>query len=206
MKKIILSLALSISLFGADLDKPFMTEQMLDNDLETHEYQLFYTKTLDIPLKGLTPKVIFRGKIDEYYDFFKKDMVHHLNISNEAIAHATGNALNTLQHMHVENYLNNSAFKNAGESFGISLLMQPIAVGLFGDDQYVEVTDYYEGETPKTRVIKYIVSDESLPEEELSMIYNTAQKSYHFNRGKAVTALMHKEYIKARKTLNRSQK
>jgi len=180
---------------------------MLENDLETHEYQLFFTKTNNVPLDNLKPKVIFSGKISDYYDFFKKDMIKNLNISNETLQSATNNALNSVKQTAKNSMLNKEALKNAGQNLGISLIMQPIAIGLFGDDHYVQVTDYYDNDTPKTRVIKYIVSDEALPEEELESIYSTTNdRSYHFNRGKTASAFSQKDYQKFRRTQNRSQK
>lgn len=208
MKSILLLISIIVYSFASsNMDKPFMTKQMLDNDLETHEYQVFYTKTLDIPLDNLTPKLVFSGTLSDYHDFFKKDMITKLSISNETLQSATSNALNSVKQT-VNHTLNKSdILKNAGQNFGIALIMQPIAIGLFGDDHYVQVVDYYNQEVPKTRVIKYIVSDESLPKEELEMIYNsTEDRSYHFNRGKAASTFTVKQYREFRKTHNGVQK
>lgn len=208
MKSIFLFISIILYSFASsNIDKPFMTKQMLDNDLETHEYQIFYTKTLDIPLDNLTPQVIFTGTLSDYYDFFKKDMVTKLNISNETLQSATSNALNSVKQTVNHTFNKGDILKNAGQNFGIALIMQPIAIGLFGDDHYIQVIDYYNKEVPKTRVIKYIVSDESLPKEELEMIYNsTKDRSYHFNRGKAASTFTVKQYREFRKTHNRIQK
>lgn len=208
MKKLLIAGLFSLSLFGSSIDKPFMTKEMLDNDLETHEYQIFFTKTNDIPLDNLTPKVIFTGKLTDYYDFFKKDMIKNLSLSTETLQTASTNALNTVTDSMKNNLgqVTKDSLKNAGQNFGVALIMQPISIGLFGDDHYVQVVDYYENNTPKTRVIKYIVSDEGLPNEELEMIYNsTNDRSYHFNRGKTATAFSQKDYSQFIKTQNRSQ-
>jgi len=65
MKKLLIASLFSLSLFGNSIDKPFMSKEMLNNDLETHEYQMFFTKTNDIPLDNLSPKVIFTGKLTD---------------------------------------------------------------------------------------------------------------------------------------------
>ena len=145
--------------------------------------------------------------LNDYYNFFKKDMVKKLNISNETLQTATSNVLNSVKQTVNHTINKGDILKNAGQNFGIALIMQPIAIGLFGDDHYIQVIDYYNGEVPKTRVIKYIVSDESLPKEELDMIYTSARdRSYHFNRGKAASTFTIKQYREFRKTQNRVQK
>lgn len=208
MKKLLIASLFSLSLFGNSIDKPFMTKEMLNNDLETHEYQIFFTKTNDIPLDNLSPKVIFTGKLTDYYDFFKKDMIKNLDLSTETLSSASANALKNITDSIKNNLgqITKDSLKNAGQSFGVTIILQPIAIGLIGDEHYVQVVDYYENDIPKTRVIKYIVSDEALPNEELEMIYNsTNDRSYHFNRGKTATAFSQKDYYQFRKTHNRSQ-
>jgi hypothetical protein len=55
---------------------------------------------------------------------------------------------------------------------------------VLGDDTYIQVVDYYIEDKPVTRVLKYLVSDDGLDEEEINLVFNTTNdQSYHFRSG-----------------------
>lgn len=206
MRKWVLLLLLSGSAFSATMEKPFMTKEMLDNDLETHEYQLFYTKTLDIPTEGLQAKIVFDGSISGYFNFIEEERKSELKLSNETIGSAVNGALNGAQQAVRQAMNNPDVLQNAVYGMGIGLVVNPLATLVFGDDAYAQVTDFYDGDTPKTRVIKFIQSDESLPEDERKMIYDASNdRSYHFNRGKACSLFISKQYKKFENSCNQEQ-
>ena len=205
MRQWILLLLLSVSSFSATIEKPFMTKEMLDNDLETHEYQLFYTKTLDIPTEGLEAKIVFDGSLRGYFNFLESERKLQFKITNETIGSSIEGALRGAQQT-VKQALNNpNILNNAVYGMGIGLITNPLSTLVFGDDTYAQVTDYYDKKTPKTRVIKFIQSDESLPEDERKMIYDASNRSYHFNRGKACSLLIPKKYEKVATNCNQEQ-
>ncbi len=209
MKKIIyglLSLCL-VALADPVLEKPFMTKAMTENDLETHQYQFFYTSSNGILTNGLTQKIIFSGSLSDYLEFIKNDLnAKRALLSNETLSTASSSAFNAAINTAANTLKKSDLANNAVQGFGIGLVVNPMAGMLFGDDHYAQIEDYYEGETPKTRVIKYIVSDESLPKDELKMIYETSNgRSYHFNRGKASALLNAKKYDEIIKTFNKDQ-
>lgn len=209
MKKIVYGLLCLYFTAFADpaLEKPFMTKEMLENDLETHEYQFFYTSTNRIPINGLTQKIIFSGSLSEYFEFIKNDLnAKRALLSNGTLYTASDSAFNAAINSASKTIKTSDIANNAVQGFGIGLVVNPMAGMLFGDDHYVQVEDYYEGEIPKTRIIKYIVSDESLPKDELKMIYDSSNgRSYHFNRGKTSALLSGKQYDEIIKTINKDQ-
>lgn len=184
-----------------------MTKEMLDNDLDTNEYQFFYTKTRDIPTEGLQSKIVLDGTMGDYFDFIQSEQKVQLKVSNETIGSAIQGALDSTQRTVMQTVNSQNFANNAIKGMGIGLIVNPVSTFLLGDDQYVQVTDYFDGQTLKTRVIKFIESDESLPKDERKMIYEASNdRSYHFNRGKTGSLLMPKEYDKFKKTCNEEQK
>lgn len=208
MKKIIYGLLCLCVVVLADpvSEKSFMTKAMIENDLETHQYQFFYTSSNGIPTNGLTQKIIFSGSLTNYFEFIKNDLNAKRTLSNETLSTASGSAFNAAINAASNSIKKSDIANNAVQGFGIGLVVNPMAGMLFGDDHYAQIEDYYEGETPKTRVIKYVVSDESLPNDELKMIYETSNgRSYHFNRGKASALFNAKKYDEIIKTFNKDQ-
>jgi hypothetical protein len=191
---------------GADIEKPFMTKEMLANDIETNEYQFFYTKSLDIPIGGLQKKIVYDGKIGGYFDFIESEHKVELSLSNAAIASAVSSGLDGARQSAMHTISSAEISGDAIRGAGIGLISNPLAKLFLGDDQYIQVADYMDGESVKTRIIKYIVSDEGLPKDELKMIYDASiERSYHFNRGKAASLIASKDYIKALETYNKDQ-
>ncbi len=158
MKKILILIAFICTLVNAEVK---LTKELIDNDIETNEYQLFVTKTVNIPTDNLKAKVVFIGELEDYFEKYKtiyeQDMTEELSL----IAGETGKVI-----LRAAFSLDNSNI-------------------FFGDANYAQVTDYTNNGEFATRIIKYIISDENLPKEDQEMIYATTNSdSYHFNKGK----------------------
>lgn len=190
MKKIFFIFVLISAYLHAEIK---LTKQMLDNDIETYEFQLFISKTLDLSLEQLKSKISFMGSYGKYQDFYKKSLSDEKLLSQgtkEAMLNgAVRGTLKTLESAKALQLINyDNLLKNAGMGVGIGLIVNPLAKMAFGDDTYVQVVDYYKGSTPVTRITKLIISDEGLPKDELKMIFNTTNdESYHYNDGKVLS-------------------
>ncbi len=65
-------------------------------------------------------------------------------------------------------------------AFSLISLLAPV----FGDDTYIQVTDYYKDDKPVTRLLKYLVSDDGLDTNEMKLVFSTTNdQSYHFRSG-----------------------
>jgi len=143
-----------------------LTEELIDNDIETNEYQLFVTKTVDVSIDNLKSEVIFTGELEDYFEKYREKYEQDMEEELAIIASSTGKVL----------------FRSI---FG-GLLFGDNSNVFFGDANYVQVTDYTKNGKFVTRIIKYIVSDENLPKEDQQMIYATTNSdNYHFNEGQA---------------------
>ena len=179
MKKFIISSLLTGSYLFAQVNAP---EVIRENDFETAEYQLFITNTKNIELSNdMTSKIVFEGEIDDYYKNYSEVTQKKFSLSEE-VAKRTVHDLDKVA---------NAAFYKdikSLENFGIatvgSIALNAMLGGILGDDTYVQVSDYYKYGKPVTRVIKYLVSDDGLDEEEYKMVFNTTNnQSYHFRSG-----------------------
>jgi hypothetical protein len=162
MRKIFVLLAFMSVVLNAEIK---LTEELIDNDIETNEYQLFVTKTVNVSTDNLKSKVVFTGEIEDYLEKFREKYEQHIQ---EELALIAGETVK---------FIARSIFGKlaGGDNSNI----------FFGDANYVQVTDYTKDAKLVTRVIKYIVSDENLPLEDQNMIYATTNSdSYHFNEGK----------------------
>ena len=68
MKKILIMLFITM-LLNAEVK---LTKELIDNDIEINEYQLFVTKTVDIPTDNLKSKVIFTGELEDYLEKYRE--------------------------------------------------------------------------------------------------------------------------------------
>jgi len=162
MKKTLVLMTFLSILLNAEVK---LTQELIDNDIETNEYQLFVTKTVDVPTDGLKSKVIFTGELEDYLVKYREKYEQDMQEELALIANSTGKIL----------------FRSV---FG-GLLFGDNSNIFFGDANYVQVTDYTKDGKFVTRIIKYIVSDENLPLEDQEMIYDTTNSdNYHFNEGK----------------------
>lgn len=162
MKKILMMMLMSV-LLSAEVK---LTKELIDNDIETNEYQLFVTKTVNIPTDNLKAEVIFTGELEDYLEKYREKYEQDIQEELELIANATGKFL-------FRAFFNGILFGDNSNIF-------------FGDANYVQVTDFTDNGKFVTRIIKYIVSDENLPIEDQKMIYATTNSdNYHFNEGQA---------------------
>jgi hypothetical protein len=202
----VLTALISTSIFGSDFEKPFMTKEMLANKISTNEYQLFYLKSLDIPLDGLQKKIVYEGKASGYFDFINGEHKEALTLSNATIINSvnTGvdSAKDSAKHTISGVTIGSEALKGAGMGLVTNLLVN----AFLGNKQYIQVADYSDGKSIKNRVTKYIISDGGLSDDDLKMIYDASmERSYHFNRGKASSLLSFESYFKSAKTYNDTQ-
>ena len=179
MKKIIIStLFIGASLF-ADVKAP---KVLTNNSFETAEYQLFISNTKNIPItKDMTSKLIFEGEIEDYYKEYNKMVEQKFHTGEEvskrlmAMNQSLGSAV----------YLKDiQSLQNIGIATVGSIALNAMLGSVLGDDTYVQVVDYYQDDKPVTRVLKYLVSDDRLDEDEIKLVFNTTNdQSYHFRSG-----------------------
>lgn len=180
MKKIILtSLIIGSSLFG-QVNAP---DVLTDNDFETAEYQLFVTNTKNIKITtDLNKKIVYEGEIEDYYKNVNKVNSQKYSFSEESIKHAIDIHSNKLGNAIYYNDI--KTLKDIGVMSLGAAALKAMLNGLMDDDIYVQVADYYKNDKPVTRVIKYVVSDDNLDEEEMKLVFNTtSNQSYHFRSG-----------------------
>jgi len=180
MKKIIFSsLLLGGSLF-ADLNIP---EILTDNDYEAYEYQMFVTNTKKISITtDMERKVIFTGEAEDYY---KKYVESRKNIYAENVH------LNSIDIILSQNKLSKAISNkdlNSLKNLGVASIGAATLVGIIGDfiedDVYVQVEDYFKNGKRVTRLIKYMVCEDNLDDEELKIAFDTTDNdSYHFRSG-----------------------
>jgi hypothetical protein len=180
MKKIVLSSLLVSKFLFADVVAP---EVLTKNNFETSEYQLFVTNTRNIPItKDLVAKPIFEGKIKEYYVDFGEKSMQRMKVGEDTIK-----ALNLTD----QKYLTDSIYfkdmqslQNIGITAVGSAALISLLAPVFGDDTYIQVTDYYKDDKPVTRLLKYLVSDDGLDTNEIKLVFSTTNdQSYHFRSG-----------------------
>ncbi len=163
MKKIFVLMVFISVLLNAEVK---LTKELIDNDIETNEYQLFVTKTVNISIDNLKSEVIFTGELEDYLEKYREKYEQDMQDELALIASSTSKIV----------------FKGL---FG-GLLFGDNSNVFFGDANYVQVTDYSKDGKFVTRIIKYIVSDENLPIEDQNIIYATTNSdNYHFNEGQA---------------------
>lgn len=76
------------------------------------------------------------------------------------------------------------SLQNIGIATVGSIALNAMLGSVLGDDTYVQVKDYYQDDKPTTRVLKYLVSDDGLDENEIKLVFNTTNdQSYHFRSG-----------------------
>ena len=156
-------------------------EVLTKNDFETSEYQLFVTKTRSVELSGLTPKVVFEGDADNYYTEYQKVLEKKLDLSEQANAAITHKGTGIASSAY---YKEIRGLQNFGYAVVGSVVLNAMLGSFMGDRTYVQVTDYYKADEPVTRVVKYLVSDDSLDTEEMRLVFNTTDTtSYHFRSG-----------------------
>lgn len=179
MKKIIVtSLLISSFLFG-EVTAP---EVLVKNNFETAEYQLFVSNTRNIPItKDMTSKVIYEGKIDAYYKKYSEMSEQRFHTEEEitkrlvSMNQSIGNSIY---------YKDVKSLQNIGIATVGSIALNAMLGSVLGDDTYVQVTDYYKGNKPVTRILKYLVSDDGLDKNEIKLVFNTTNnQSYHFRSG-----------------------
>lgn len=179
MKKLLLSSLLASSFLFAEVTAP---EVLKKNDFETYEYQLFVTNTKNVVItQDMISKVIYEGNIKEYYKNFNEmnkkkfdaieEVADRLTYLNQSIGKAT--------------YYNDvKSLQNIGIATVGSIALNAMLGSILGDDTYVQVVDYYKDNQPITRVIKYLVSDDDLDNDEMKLVFNTTNnQSYHFRSG-----------------------
>jgi len=179
MKKFIISSLLTGSYLFAQVNAP---EVIRENDFETAEYQLFITNTKNIELSNdMTSKIVFEGEIDDYYKNYSEVTQKKFSLSEE-VAKRTVHDLDKVANATF--YKDIKSLENFGIATVGSIALNAMLGGILGDDTYVQVSDYYKDGKPVTRVIKYLVSDDGLDEEEYKMVFNTTNnQSYHFRSG-----------------------
>lgn len=154
LKNIAISLLVASSLLNA---KVTLSKKLIENDIDAEQYQLFVTKTVDVPLDELTSKVVFEGEMKEYIEAnkLKEDSKLEALISNRST---------------VGKYVSSAFFATA-----------------FENNEYVKCVDFYSGDTLKSRIVKYIIADDDLSKKEREEIYKTSNDtSYHYNDGHIV--------------------
>ena len=169
MKKVVLSSLLVSKFLFADVVAP---EVLTKNNFETSEYQLFVTNTRNIPItKDLVAKPIFEGKIKEYYVDFGEKSMQRMKVGEDTIK-----ALNLTD----QKYLTDSIYfkdmqslQNIGITAVGSAALISLLAPVFGDDTYIQVTDYYKDDKPVTRLLKYLVSDDGLDTNEIKLVFST---------------------------------
>jgi hypothetical protein len=177
-KTIISSLLISCSLL-ADVSAP---EVLTKNSFETSEYQLFVSNTKNIPITNdMTSKLIFEGNIKDYYKEYSKMVEQKFQVGEEvskklvAMNQSLGNAVY---------FKDIQSLQNIGIVTVGSIALNAMLGSVLGDDTYVQVMDYYKDNKPITRVLKYLVSDDGLDENEIKLVFNTTNnQSYHFRSG-----------------------
>ena len=81
-------------------------------------------------------------------------------------------------------YKDITSLQNIGIATVGSIALNAMLGSVLGDDTYIQVVDYYKDDKPITRLYKYIVSDDTLDEEEMKLVFNTTNnQSYHFRSG-----------------------
>ncbi|MDK2065442.1 hypothetical protein PT447_10940 [Aliarcobacter butzleri] len=179
MKKIILSSLLICGSLLADVKAP---EVLTKNSFETAEYQLFISNTRNIPItKDMTSKLVFEGKIKDYYTEYNKMVEQKFHAGEEvskrlvAMNQSVGNAVY---------FKDIQSLQNIGIATVGSIALNAMLGSVLGDDTYVQVVDYYKEDKPITRVLKYLVADDGLDEDEIKLVFNTTNdQSYHFRSG-----------------------
>ncbi len=179
MKKLLVSSLLIGTSLLADVRAP---EVLTTNSFETAEFQVFVTNTKNIPItQDMTTKVVFEGEIEDYYKEYNKmveqkfhtgeEVSKRLVAMNQSVGYATY-------------YKDINSLQNIGIATVGSIALNAMLGSVLGDDTYVQVVDYYKDGQPVTRLYKYIVSDDSLDEEEMKLVFNTtSNQSYHYRSG-----------------------
>jgi len=180
MKKIVLGSLLACSVLFAEVTVPKI---LTNNDFETYEYQFFVTNTREIAItKDMVEKVVFEGEIEDYYTFYNemnsKSFKAYEQLANNIVQHQNKTLGNALYFKDIK------ALQNIGIASVGSLALNALLGGILGDDSYVKVVDYYQENKLKTRLIKYIVSDDNLDKAQRELLYKTSNnQSYHFRSG-----------------------
>ena len=179
MKKGLLTLLFCSNLMFAEVEIP---QVLNDNNFETSEYQLFITNTNQVRItEEMSSKLVFEGDISDYYEAYQKMIEKRFRLSEEAtkrlidMSKPLGNAL----------YFNDvKSLNNIGIATVGSIALNSVLGTVLGDDTYVQVKDYYLNDELQTRLIKYLVSDDGLDEDEMQLVFNTTNnQSYHFRSG-----------------------
>ena len=189
MKRILLGSLLITSCLLAEINVP---KTLSDNDFEAYEFQLFVSNTKNIPItKDMTSKVVFEGKAKDYYENFNEINKKRFDTSEEvakrlvSVNQSLGNAAY---------YKDVQSLQNIGIATIGSMALNAVLGTFLADDTYVQVLDFYENEKKITRVIKYLVSDDGLDEDEYQLVFNTTNdESYHFRSG-GITSITKRLY------------
>lgn len=184
MKKLILGLLVFGSSLLAEINIPSV---LSDNDFEAYEFQLFVTNTKKVHItKDMTSKVIFEGDVEDYYKNYNELNAKKFKVSEEVskrlveVNQELGNAIY---------FKDVKSLQNIGIATMGSIALNGVLGSFLGDDTYVQVLDFYQGEKRVTRVIKYLVSDDGLDKDEYQLVFNTTNdENYHFRSG-AITRL-----------------
>jgi len=180
MKKLILSSLLIGSSLLAEVTAP---EVLTKDKFETVEYQLFLTNTKNIPItKDMESKVVFEGGIKKYYEEYNAMIEKRFHLGEET----TKAVLSTDSKFFADAafYKDAASLNNLGIAIVGDIALRALFSAMFGDDTYVQAVDYYQDGKPVTRVLKYLVSDDTLDEEEYKLVFNTTDdQSYHFRTG-----------------------
>jgi hypothetical protein len=180
MKKIVLGSLLAYHALFAEVIVPNI---LTNNDFETHEYQFFVTNTKEIAItKEMVAKVIFEGEIEDYYTFYNEMNSKSFKVSEQLVNNILLNQNKVLGNALF--FKDVKALQNIGIASVGSLALNTLLGGILGDDTYVKVVDYYQGDVLQTRLIKYLVSDDDLDKAERELVYKTSSnQSYHFRSG-----------------------
>lgn len=179
MHKIILSSLLIGTSLLAEVKAP---EVLTKNSFEASEYQVFVSNTKNIPItKNMTSKIVFQGEIEDYYKEYNKMTEKRFQAGEEVAKRLVemnkglGNAIY---------YKDIQSLQNIGITTVGSIALNAMLGSVLGDDTYIQVVDYYIEDKPVTRVLKYLISDDGLDEEEINLVFNTTNdQSYHFRSG-----------------------
>ena len=199
MNKILIILLIISSFMFSKVLKNQMLE---DRDITTDEYQLFITNTKNISLNGLTKKEVYNGNMKEYYDNNLKMVENNLPVSKELANVFSKNS------QLLGNAIASSNFKNIQDFsvVGLTVVAGKMLFGsIFSDEIYIQVFDYYDqNNNPKTRLIKYLISDRTLNKEEKDIIFNTTNdESHHYRNGAFVSMRIH--YVKEKKDVKNNK-
>ena len=176
MKKIILLILSNVFILNINATV-ILTKKMKENSLDSAKYQLFVTK---LGKENGISKIIIDGDYSDYLKFMKiEDERKNNQIINDSLKYGVDKGLNS------SSIMSDSALNGILKNAGLAIVGNYLGNLIAADDHYVQVTDYSENGKLIGRMIKYIISKESLNKQDRQMIYASSyNESYGYNKGK----------------------